>query len=1291
MIFESDPAQIKQLDSFTLVKFMKRLILSECRLVDIPLRGASVPLQITVADGGEDGRVEWTDAMDATDYFPSRFCIFQSKAQDLTASSLKFEILKKQKKGPPKLNAAISEVLSRHGSYIVFCSYPFGPKKIPQLRKAICDAIRDGGGTPEDATAIEIYDANRISDWVNTHRAVALWLTEQNRRRSLAGFQSHESWGRGADIRAIPWIDTNEARFVPVNLDVPTRERKEPYRNAWTFAQAAESVRKHLAEDKIALRIAGPSGFGKSRFAYELFNQQNTVAGEIENTVVIYADLTIAGDEIPKLALELADSGAPTMLVVDECPDELHRKLVDIAQRSGSGLRLVTIDVETKIGQATETLTVRLVPASDHTIGSIAKAVAPQLRDSEANFIQELAHGFPKMAVLAAQHNGRRRQAIHSVEQLLDRVVWGHKIRNDTAQKALECLSLFEWVGLTERTGSEASFIAQELAGMPEDDFIEHVKSFMPRGIIEQRGDFIQVTPVPLAAHLGRQRLALLPEARLETFFSHASSNLQISLLKRLRWLDMSPEAKKFAQYLLRSDNLGNIETLNTACGAECLDRLVHVDPETAMATIDRVFGGLTTTDLSAITEGRRHLIWALEKLVFRRQSFERAATLLRRLAAAETEEGISNNATGQFKQLYQLYLSGTEATPSARLLVLDDGLRSSNPKEREVCVEALGHMLEVNYLSRSGGAEEIGSGDHLKDWQPKTYDEIDNFLRAAITRLTDMALADDPLSSRAKQILGARIRTLINHLPFDEVKTMIDRIIAQFGFWPEAVQDVNAWLYYDSKGTLETLRNAVRSYFDMLMPTDPVELVVLYTQGWQIDFHDPDVDYGREDQEGNDHEYSLRKAAELAAIIADDPPAIERAIDRLAASDAKTIFPFTQRLAELVPAPVALFTSALTNVEARSEAANLQFFRGLIAGTDNRDPEKARTCIREALKSHKLKAEAISLIGAGRLQPQDIDFVISLLRTGDVLPWQCASLSYGRGLAHLSAEEIAPLLDELATHGAEGLWTALTSIAMVLHGNQQSPQPFFASIKTILVAPVLFDHVVQGSMAGYHLQETITLLIRHNAIDKKFARALIKQLFGICKRRDHNVFSTLYKQVRDALQSLIEKHPKEVWAEASRLLLQTDTMMRYRFKQLVRCEYRDHLGAGLFFHLPAELYLDWVRRDPAHRAFIVLQWLPLTTEAIDGSLSWHTALEGFIAEFGEAERVLGELATRFHPRSWVGSIVPHLEPIISLLEKWTSHPLPTVRHWASCQITGIKEWIEREKQTDEERSVRYA
>jgi hypothetical protein len=186
----------------------------------------------------------------------------------------------------------------------------------------------------------------------------------------------------------------------------------------------------------------------------------------------------------------------------------------------------------------------------------------------------------------------------------------------------------------------------------------------------------------------------------------------------------------------LAKDGLGNYETLNTELGSEVLDGLVHVAPDVAMATIAREFGGLTVEKLREVVEGRRHLVCALEKLVFRKESFSRAATLLRKLAAAETEDNIGNNASGLFKGLFHIYLSGTEAPPDVRLKVLDEGLRSQNSSERELCVDALDEMLESGHYSRSGGAEEIGSADALVDWQPKTYGEIHDFYRVAIRRL---------------------------------------------------------------------------------------------------------------------------------------------------------------------------------------------------------------------------------------------------------------------------------------------------------------------------------------------------------------------------------------------------------------------------------------------------------------------------------------------------------------------------------------------------------------------------
>jgi hypothetical protein len=62
---------------------MKLLLLAEGRLAEIPLRASHVPFQITVADGGEDGRVEWSDGAGWTPFFPRRFASFTDGKPDV--------------------------------------------------------------------------------------------------------------------------------------------------------------------------------------------------------------------------------------------------------------------------------------------------------------------------------------------------------------------------------------------------------------------------------------------------------------------------------------------------------------------------------------------------------------------------------------------------------------------------------------------------------------------------------------------------------------------------------------------------------------------------------------------------------------------------------------------------------------------------------------------------------------------------------------------------------------------------------------------------------------------------------------------------------------------------------------------------------------------------------------------------------------------------------------------------------------------------------------------------------
>ncbi len=813
---------------------------------------------------------------------------------------------------------------------------------------------------------------------------------------------------------------------------------------------------------------------------------------------------------------------------------------------------------------------------------------------------------------------------------------------------------------------------------------MEHILSFEARGIVTRRGDFLQVGPVPLAARLGLARLAVMTADKLLDFFNQAPEELRASLLRRLKWMDTSPTATAFAERLLEPDLLDNFARLNTEAGSKALDRLVHVAPDAVARTIERVFGSLTIDELRAAEGARRYLVWSLEKLVFRRKTFDSAARLLRKLAVAETES-FSNNSTGTFQQLYQLYLSGTEADPAARLAVLDEGLSSSNDTERKVCINALGKMLKNGYFSRGGGSEQIGSAEAMQDWRPKTYGEILDFFRAGMSRLTTIATSNDVHAQVARNHLGSHIRGLLGQLPVAEVRAMIEAVTSHSGLWPEAITAVSHWLYFDrSKGALDERAKEVRQLYSDLLPADPVDLAALYTHGWQADLHDPDSNYTPEPDAKHDFEYSMWQAIAVAETIAQDQTLTRRAVERMVCKEAHGIFAFTNALMKKVANPKAVFKHAIATAEKSPGEPNRGFFGGLVAGAHERDFALGKSLVKQALKSPKLRSNAIAIIGSGNLGSDEIAMVISLLQSGDIQPWECQNL----GLMRADVKVLLPLLRQLENHGADGLWTILVIIDMYLYeSTRKATKDLIAEVKRVLVTPELLD-AVRNNMDGYHLENHVKRLIGAGAISAPYARQLTKQLLGICRQGTDRVYYQLDDPVRKVLSLLMPLHPQPVWDEIAKKLTSKSWHARFYVENLLEAQngfQEDHLGRGLGIDIPASQFLAWVRAKPEKRAATAVAWLPIAERDTNGVLSWHKELEAYVAEFGDAPRVLEALTSRLHPKSWSGGLAPYLEPIVPLVRKWSAHKNPAVRDWASKQIERLTKSIRAERKRSEE------
>ena len=239
-----------------------------------------------------------------------------------------------------------------------------------------------------------------------------------------------------------------------------------------------------------------------------------------------------------------------------------------------------------------------------------------------------------------------------------------------------------------------------------------------------------------------------------------ASPELKVLVAKQLAWLNSTEVAPEVAKHVCRIGGpFDGVEGITEASRAEVLSDLAEVSSEVVARQIERCLDDVE--DLSKVEgDGRRHLVWALEKIAFRPDSFEDGARLLLRLAVAE-DETWDNNATSQFKDLLPVLLGNTAADGNARLSVLDEAAETNDTRQRAIVVEALIAGSGMDHFWRFLGPESHGSRPALEPWRPATDKEAASYIQGCVTGLAEFATRDDESGAIARTGLGRNLRGL--------------------------------------------------------------------------------------------------------------------------------------------------------------------------------------------------------------------------------------------------------------------------------------------------------------------------------------------------------------------------------------------------------------------------------------------------------------------------------------------------------------------------------------------------
>lgn len=1266
-MFTVKAEEIDRLEGKELVELLRALVHAEARSANIPLSGVDVPLQVTIADGGEDGSVTWKKGRKSTSFLPCRDVIFQCKATDHGDPHWKKEVW--TKKSQPKtvakkeLNPAITGAIARGAAYIGVTGSPRVKEKIAAREDAIRAGIVEAGGDPAKLASIQVYDGNKLAAWANAHPAVALWVREREAGFSLSTFGTLQRWGKRSGLITPPFVAVAEREFA---LGPQPNERIR-------FDQLGPHILKHLAQPGACVRIWGPSGLGKTRAFHESLKATPGTLLRMSAANFILCDWRESSAHVFDVAHQLKNADADAILVVDSCPWEESGMLVQLASEWGSRLRVVTLGTDGK-DKADDCLMIRAMPDEATSLGILAAGL-PGLPDAEREILAKQTAGYPANAAFLSTADADNWGVKNSINEIAERLL-AEKVDDPDTIRALECLALFD--GLAPDRDPEAfNTLCETLVQMNGERVFEHLVKASRHQLVERNHDRMSVSMDFIANVLALRRLDLLRPSTVQNFLTTAAAHLRDALLARWQTLgERSPTAVEVVRAIVLRGFLRDDQVLSDAA-APYLIGFVHADPDTMLRALGSTIYPKSIDDLATL-DVNGPLQEALRLLASLPRTFPAAVPLVIKLAAA-SDLAPDTPIVRLLRQLFQIALSGTGADEKKRRLALSEALDDDDSRMKRACIEALGAMLTTQ-MTRFGDVVQIGD-EPVEEWHPSDHAQIVGYFRWALEKLLALWRAETELRSRIEEIVAGDLRILVEFEVLDLIEAFAREIVALRGHWFGGTRGIGEWLYYDRPNDEDDHGRAIRALYDLTLPADPVDQILLYTLFWGTDLHDPDTRYA-DDSENLDFEYPARRVEALAPIIAADPKLLDRAINVMASTETNTPFPFADALASHLKDPLGTFALALEVLDWGETPAGIGFVRALLNALDRRlgdDTAQNQALVEMARSSRILTTDGMAIYTALRMIDARVLEIAAEVRAGKFDLSRVVQISYGRGLDNTPVAVLAELIDALiGRHEDRGAWAALEILIMVVHGKPHVAPKILDLIKCAILAPEIAEGPVgHVGHAEYSLEQLIKRLGRAGMIDPHFAEGFAEQVVRAC--RSSNASLRMTEALRKSLVPVAEAVPLAVWKVISAFY---ESATRYERDRLARIiaptqaftNEASRTGPGLLAQTPEAALIDWVDHDPENRLGFLFSFYPILDQQ-DEKWVWNPALERLAERYGALPAFRTALRWRIFVRSYAGSLETHLRSFQAPLAAWESHP--SLGEWSERMRTDLDAWLD--------------
>jgi hypothetical protein len=1252
-------ADIEKLSDRQLTELLSMLLYSEAEKWGISSNSVGVALNITVPDGGEDGRIKWEGGTEKTNWLPTRYTMFQCKATEMPPSKCKDEI----HSGERELKPMVREVIENDGAYILFHNRTLNEQqqktRIDHFREAIDNSSFLGDS---ESVCIHIYDAGKIAAWTNETISAVVAVWKWVGKHLPNGARTWKDWS-GYQENNYTYVldDINESNIF--------------------------QIRSHFSGVRKIARIIGLSGLGKTRLAFEAFRppeDPSDVEQQSRSNQVIYLDAAINSVGLPAIIATWRTQSLRGTIIVDNCNPEMHNMLKEEIEHSESHLNLLTLDFNPERYNSDHPY-IQLKQVSDEIIKGIISQGYPGISPEDVERIVDFAQGFPKIAVLLARARLNKDDDIGSLrdDSLIDKLLWGRNGRDPIKHKVISACALFEFIGFEGDVSSQRQFVTDNICKISDEEFYGACQYFISRGILDVRGRYIRVTPQPLAIRLATDWWKNCPPERADQIVTAEMPNgMSEALCDQMAKLHFLPKAQELTSSLCGEQApFGQAEVLNSEKGSRLFRSLVEVNPVATARALNRVFGSMSIEELIQVGPGRRNLIWALEKLCFWEETFESASKILLLFAAAENESW-GNNATSQFLQLFHYVLSGTQAHPDARIRIIDYSLESESPEVQILGVRALGHALQTHHFTRAVGVEKQGSRPVQQEWRPETWNEVFTYWRNALERLTQIALENEEMSDKALELIANSIRGLVSYGRVEEIESSLKTIIDKKGtFWPSALESITDTIKFDRSKIPKEGLERLQKWTKWLQPDDFIGRLKLIVSIPKWD--------NEKDDNGHYIDIAAEKAKEFALYtIKNHYDELLENLQLVLSGEQRKGYIFGHEIARFVENPEYLLTKIINSlkeiVNKNIENINLSFVGGVLSSLQTNNSGLVDNVLNYVSQRSDLSPFTVELTRFINVSEQDLARILGLLREGKINVDTLNTFSYGSILDHLNPDVVLRFISEIVSYGDECFPVGWHILYMYVYGDDEKFKSLSSTFKEMLLTP---GSLINGEIDSYEIGDVTKKIILYNEDEKeKFISSFTFELVNsLATRLKFDQLQNLQKYT-----GILMKYGWEYsWPIFSEALLSQDKTVVYNTIDILEPSSMLDNTTWLLESIPYEILAEWCEKHESGPE-LLSAIVPVMDDSHEEGTKIKPIAYYLVSEYGDNQKVLSNISMRLGTFSWSGSLIPYYQEQIAIYKSFERHKLKRVKEWAQVHIEGLLNEIEREKQREEENDLGF-